>query len=114
VKCRHPKRRRWTYRKVIVRFDNRSDLLVYDFCNRCGAWLSLGPANDAGCFVEIEAARIASTVASGDGFVTIDWDSAVGGAAYDIDGDPPKRGYDGLWRIGWLSRHITQHPEGES
>jgi hypothetical protein len=78
----------------------------------CGAWLSLGPASDVGCFVEIEAARIVAGLLSCNNIATIEWDTAIGAAAHDADNDPPDDGASVLfWHIGWLTRAIHSHRE---
>lgn len=86
-------------------------------CRDCGAWLSLGPSNDTGCFAEIEAARLLAAVYAGDDAPTMEWQTAIGCAAHDADNDPPGSlinthpGLVELWHAGWLARlaHTTHH-----
>jgi hypothetical protein len=112
IECCHPKSERWTRREKIVRADERSDLLVYTFCGRCGHWLSLGEGNDADerVGIEMRAAEIAQEVSE-----MTEWWLYVGINSTDEE----NRGYscaesnmgehNAEWQAGYLARAITTH-----
>lgn len=72
-------------------------------CGDCSAWLPLGPSNDEGCEVEIEAARIAMNDGpNGDFTAWNGWDAAVSGEDDHSMGLPE-------WHAGYLARCIVDH-----
>jgi hypothetical protein len=73
-------------------------------CADCGAWLSLGPSNDAGCEVEIRAAQIIA-----DNYML--WQEALGFECGD-DAEPSgNREHHPSWHAGYLARCIATHED---
>lgn len=94
-------------------------------CDDCGAWLSLGPANDKGVEHEIRAAEIAQGLALRFPSTRIEHPAMNLAARYaaqcGYDDKQPAfawscgwTGLENAYEAGYLARCITQHPEGES
>jgi hypothetical protein len=110
VKCRHPR----AQRQRLIHSD--WDCCYYcNVCRRCGEWLSLGPSNDAGCAVEIRAAKLAAdiahlgwTVLRRDSLEFAGWNGDGWSAWEDALLDPK-------YLAGYLARCIATHedPNGQ-
>jgi hypothetical protein len=91
-----------SYRRDFLRADTASL-----WCSLCRDYVSLGPANDVGCEVEIRAAEL-SRVPRG-AFVTSDAQSGWYCGEKDFD-PPPWPHCPDAWS-GWLAHHITSHQD---
>jgi hypothetical protein len=76
-------------------------------CVDCGEMLSLGPANDAGCAVEIRAAEIAADGERGHcSDDTMEWDcERCGWLDWGVNNVPAGN----RWHAGYLARVIAEH-----
>lgn len=112
-KCRHRKTMRFVWDLSGNRAHRWLGAYASDdthavICQRCGAWLSLGPSNDSPEAVqeEIEAARLAAHLQHDDfpdDEPEDEW-ADYGWASHQLDCDV----YDGTWH-GYLARQITHH-----
>lgn len=84
--------------------DNQMKRLYMEYCGVCGHWLSLGPANDEGCEVEIRAAEIAASLDDGGCLMSPFEIAAFNDEPLTLRGGAPTRITSGA---GYLARVIS-------
>jgi hypothetical protein len=106
-------------RESVLRTDDRSDMLVRKYCERCGDWLPLGHSDEhasEAVEIEVRAAEIADDLTEADRLC--DWTFGVFGDDEELRGwsvaESNIRYHSNRWLAGYLARQIVKHGEGES